>query len=288
LKDFKQIVWLASYPKSGNTWLRLLFDAYYLNDLDINEIVCSIGDDGVVRHMPGDGIAINTAPVDVQQLTHPMAMLRTVLAYDAVKAKIPLLVKTHQPNMVANGIELLPECLTKATILIVRDPRDVFPSFANHMGSTHDEAVEQMKNKYQILSANEQCVSNFLSSWDAHTESYLAPSNHNVLVVKYEVMRADPEGEFARILKHIGEKPDMERVKRAVEMTDIAKLNKLEKEHGFREGSYKAKDPFFNTGQVGKKIAPHHKSMLERAFRKTMLKLGYLGRKSANGTVELH
>jgi len=284
--DFKQIVWLASYPKSGNTWARLFLDAYFLGELDINEILCSLGDDGISRYHVGDGSPIWKYPVDIQQLARPMAMLRTVRAYQDSPQPFPLFVKTHQANVVANGIELLPEALTKATIHIVRDPRDVLPSFANHMGSDLDKGFEQMANKYQLLAASENRVADFLGAWDAHAEAGLAAVGHNPLLIRYEDLRADPQEWFSRMLAHAGVDPEPDKVKRAIALTELSKLQAREKKEGFTEASRKAKEPFFNTGKVGKKIPPQYKSKIERAFRKTMKKLGYLEKHS--GVVQLH
>lgn len=285
--DFKQIVWIYSYPKSGSTWTRLFFDAYFLGDVDINEVVTSVGDDGIQRYAVGDGSPIWQWPVDIQQLARPMAMLRTVRAYQSMPdPKPPLLVKTHQANMVANGIELLPEALTKATIHIARDPRDVFPSFANHMGSDFDKALEQMTNKYQLLAAAENRAADFISSWDAHAEAGLSARAHNNLLVRYEDLRADPVRWFAKMLTHAGVEPDLGKVEQAVALTELSKLREREAKEGFTEASNKAKEPFFNTGKVGKKIPPQYKSRIERAFRKTMKKLGYLEKSS--GVVQLH
>ena len=290
MTEFNKIVWLASYPKSGNTWVRLFLDAYFLGELDINEIVTSVGDDGIDRYKTGDGTAdVWKWPVDIQQLTRGMAMLRTVLAYnDTPHGNLPLFVKTHQANVVANGVELLPAALTKATIFLVRDPRDVFPSFANHMGSEYDVAIDQMANKYQLLAAAENRVADFISSWDTHTNAFLDAKEHNTLLVHYEDLRADPETWFTTILEHSGVDPDRERVREAIELTKLSRLRKQEESAGFSEASRKATDPFFNTGKVGKKIPAQYKSMIERNFRKTMLKLGYLGKKASDGTIKLH
>lgn len=280
MNEFRQIVWIASYPKSGNTWVRLFLDAYFLGELDINEIVTSIGDNGIERYNVGYDADLWRWPIDIQQLTRGMAMLRTVLAYnDTPHGDLPLFVKTHQSNAVANGVELLPAALTKATIFIVRDPRDVFPSFANHMGSDLETAFEQITDKYQVLAAQKHRVGDFISSWGASTEAYLSSDQHNTLVVSYENLRKDPVSEFSSILRHSGIEPDMDRVRSAVDLTELSKLRKKEQDAGFGEGSDKAKDPFFNTGEVGKSIPSQYKSRLERAFRKTMLTLGYLGKK---------
>ena len=286
MTEFKKINWLYSYPKSGNTWVRLLFDAYFRGELDINEILCSVGDDGIQRYDLGDKSPIGNWPIDIQQLMRPAAMLRTVTSYNAVDLDIPLIVKTHQANVIANGIELLPAALTRSTILLVRDPRDVMPSFANHLGLDHDEATAVMENKSQVLAAKEHRISDYLGRWDDHVESCLAANEHNVMMVRYEDLRENPDSWFWKMLEHVGVKPDEARVQKSVEMTELSRLRKLEKEKGFGEGSAKAKDPFFNTGEVGKKISAGHKSRIERAFRKTMVRLGYTGKRS--GVINLH
>jgi len=284
--DFRQIVWLASYPKSGNTWVRLFLDAYFLQELDINEIVCSVGDDNIARYNLGDDSPIWRWPVDIQQLARGTAMLRLVTGYKGSDVGIPLFVKTHQANVVANGVELLPQSLTKATIYLVRDPRDVFPSFCNHMGLDFDKGLAEMTNPYDVLISSKIKAADFLSSWDKHVESYLAAKDHNVLLVHYEDLKEDPQHWFTRILEHAGVTPDPLIVRRAIEMTKLSRLREAEQKDGFREGSAKAKEPFFNTGETGKNIPPSYRSMIDRAFRKTMTKLGYRGK--ANGAVKLH
>jgi hypothetical protein len=88
------------------------------------------------------------------------------------------------------------------------------------------------------------------------------------------------------MLAHAGVDVDLEKVKKAIEITELSKLRQREEKEGFTEASRKAKDPFFNSGKVGKKIPPGLKSRIERAFRKTMKKLGYL--EKASGVIQLH
>ena len=178
--DYRKIIWIASYPKSGNTWVRCFLDAYFLGELDINELLCSIADDRADKQQIGDGSDIVKLPVDIQHLTKPMGMLRIVRKYVQDGEKIPLFVKTHTANLLANGIELLPECLTKATIHIIRDPRDVLPSFANHMGCDIDQGIEWMQDKYRTLTGDGTRIADLISSWDYNANSFLNTETHNV------------------------------------------------------------------------------------------------------------
>lgn len=279
--SYKQIVWIASYPKSGNTWVRAFIDAYFLGEVDINQMVCSVSDDTSTRYQVGDGSDIRLEPVDIQMLARPMAMLRLVKLYNANKIDgVPLFVKTHSAHMIANGIEQLPEMLTKATVFIVRDPRDVLPSFAAHMGISLDEAIDAMSDRYRVLFAGQKQAkcAELISSWLQNTESFINADSHNVMVIKYEDMLADPCKEMARILRHSGIEPDMDRVKTAVEMVSLANLKKQEEKAGFNEGSPYA-DAFFG----GKKEKPTDIQLhrIKKLFEKPMRKLGYLNEKRA-------
>lgn len=287
--DYRQIVWIASYPKSGNTWVRLFLDAYFLNELDINDIVASVADDRAGLYDVGDGSQPERLPVDLQHLTRPMALLRLVRTYNADNHGIPLFVKTHTAHMLANGIELLPESLTKAVIFIVRDPRDVVSSFAKHMGCDIDQAITWMDDKYRTLTSAPGRMADFTSSWDGLTLSFLNADTHNVKVFKYEDMRADPVGVFSEILRHSGVDPDPLRVRQAIKLVELDKLRDIEKDMGFMESSPHAKNQFFGKGEVGgwkKKLSAKHAYRIEKLFRRVMKRLGYM--EKSVGTVNLH
>lgn len=277
--DYKQIVWLASYPKSGNTWVRCFLEAYVLGEVDINDLAISIPDDISYRHQVGDGSDPKTYPVDIQALTRPMSLLRLVRMYQDNKIEgVPLFVKTHNAHVVANGIELLPMSLTKSVIYLVRDPRDVVVSFSKHMGCDIDQGIKWFLDKYRVLEDNRSAkMTDFVSSWSANVSSYANADTHNVLCVRYEDLKENPVEQFTKIIQHAGLVPDVQRVRRAVEAVAISKLREQEKDKGFRESSPYAKDKFFGEGVTGKwrdvltlpqkyKIERHCKSMLDRFY----------------------
>lgn len=281
--DYNQIVWIASYPKSGNTWVRMFLDAYFLQEVDINDIVCSVGDDNASRHLVGDQSNPIEYPIDIQMLTRPMALLRLVRAFMTNKQTgIPLFVKTHAPHVLANGIELLPHSLTKAVIYIVRNPYDVAPSFAKHMGVTVDKAIEAMDDKYKVLQGSEEQnkVGDLLGAWDAHVSSFINADSHNVMWVRYEDMLARPVEAFSRILRHSGIEPDEGRVKAALEMVEIDKLRKQEEKSGFIESSIHAKNQFFGKGGSANrsKLTDANKFMIRRKWGRVMKRLDYISR----------
>lgn len=283
--EYRKIVWIASYPKSGNTWARLFFEAYWLGEeFDMNDIVTSVGDDIAYNYQIGDDSDIVKLPVDIQQLARPMAMLRLVRSHNATRGdKIPLFVKTHQAHLIANGIEILPESLTKATICIIRDPKDVLPSFAKHMGFNLDTALDAMQDKHRVLGSKDARVSEFISDWRTNVNSYLNADTHNVKNYLYEDMLNDPVGQFSSMLKHAGVEPDIDRVKKAVDIVSLSKLRDREKKEGFKESSPNAKNRFFGEGgsKSRDKLTPKHIHRIERGFGQVMKRLGYLKQKAA-------
>jgi len=278
--DHRQIVWLASYPKSGNTWVRCLLDAYFLREVNINELLSSISDTTASWYDVGDGSRIQDLPIEIQQLARPMAMCRLVRQYMDTDKSIPLFVKTHSPNMIINGLEFLNEMLTKATIYIVRDPKDILPSFSKHMGVDLDTGLEWMMERYRTLSPNDRSVADFLGAWDAHARSFLDDDCHNTLWVRYEDMLKNPVDSFTRILEHSGVEPDKERVEAAVQLTNLSRLRKQEKETGFCESSPKAKNEFFGKGgsESRGKLSLKNTHLIEKKFGSIMKRFGY-GRK---------
>lgn len=281
--DYRKIVWLASYPKSGNTWIRCFLDAYFMGEVDINELLSTVSDDVALWYKLGDGTDPQDLPIEIQQLIRPTALVRLVKHAIENPRPIPLFVKTHTPNLLINGIEMLPANLTKAVIYITRDPHDVLPSFSKHMGTDVDGGLEWMQQKYRILDANKTCVANFIGAWDAHVKSFLNDDCHNAMYVRYEDMLERPVESFTAILKHSGITPDEERVKAALELVELSKLRKQEQEKGFNESSPKAKNQFFGEGGSSKRkfLTPRQTHGIEKNFGAVMKRLGYLKKRVA-------
>lgn len=285
--DLRNIVWLASFPKSGNTWVRMLFDAYILGqEPDINKMVTSVSDDHAGRYQLGDGTNVLDLPIEYQLLARPMAMLRLSRAFagNNPDPRFPLICKTHCANMSASGVELMPHQLTKATIHLIRDPRDVVSSFAKHMGLGIDDAIEAMTKPNLVSFGKEQGKSfDIICSWRRNVESWVADDLHNTRTWRYEDLRAYPEEMFSKMLEHIGCPVDKERVAKAVELTTLDRLRKQEREKGFVEASEHQKDDtnrFFGKGAVGgwkTKLTEIQVRKIERSFGKLMARYGYIG-----------
>lgn len=270
--DYKQIVWIASYPKTGNTWARCFFDAYFIGDVDINELLTTISDAKTAAYNLDDS-DMTSERMEIQHLVRPSALLRTVKTYLSTTQEIPLFVKTHNANLLINGYELIPETLTKAVIYITRDPRDVLPSFSKHMGVDMNKGLEWMQDKYRMLGGEGKII-DFLSSYKNHVNSYLNSDTHNMITIRYEDMLSDPIDSFSKMLKHAGVNPDRNQVIKALEIVKLDRMKKAELKHGFSEDSKHAKGQFFGTKH--KQISPKQKHAIEKACFRLMKRLNYV------------
>ena len=243
------ITWLASFPKSGNTWVRLFIDAYHHDRApDINSMFGTITDQALrwYQACSPDPVA-DMAPRELA-LLHPAAMMNLCnsLTYT------PKLVKTHNANIGVSGCRLLPELLTERVVYVVRDPRDVVISYAKHFGIDIDTAIERLTDDRVSLfdPLDRGKAQHWTCSWARHVQSFVQADDLSVTVIKYEELHQDPVKYFSWILKWLEIDPDPARVQRAVDNCALAKLQDQEAKRGFKECSHKA-DRFFGEGRAG-------------------------------------
>lgn len=283
--NHKQIIWLASYPKSGSTWLRLFIEQYLLGKYDLNNLVSSISDNISTRYGAGVGEDVTKLPVDVQMQMRGVGLFRLVRMFQANRPHkdFPLLVKTHSANLIPNGVTMIPPAFTKSVVHIVRDPRSVAISFAKHLGVDIDTAIQYMGDDLRVLnSAGDMKMHDFLSSWRLHTKSFVEGDLVDTLTVRYEDMMSDGVPTFSKILDHVGIAVDPARVESSLEAVRLSKLRERERETGFIEASPKNKDGFF--GQGGSKwhtLKPYQIKRLEKFAGPYMERFGYKGRLAA-------
>ncbi len=245
------ILWLASYPKSGNTWLRLFLHNYLkdttsplpIDDMDLTE---------------RDTAAIWYRPHVEGEPAH-MDFKATMRARPAAQAEIAafrdgtIIVKTHVPLIEIDGRPLIVPELTKGAIYIVRNPLDVCLSLAHYWGCPVDEAIGEMGSTYLRSGPADTTrqVWDFYSSWSVHGRSWGTAELPAKLILKYEDLAADPNAGFAQLALFLEGRPaDPERVERAVRHSDFKLVQRQEREHGFRE-QVRAGRAFFRRGRAG-------------------------------------
>lgn len=287
-------VWLASYPGSGNTWLRILIGALSLKEgaaLDIN------------RLPKNGGIASGRPPfdqstlIDSGLLTHDeIDALRPYVYEDLVGKQRPV-----TPNGTGNSRQVtfakvhdaytltsLGEPLlggrrgAKAALLIVRDPRDVAPSLANHNRSTIDEAIDYMNDPSVALCGRvDRRYDQFrqkLTSWHGHSASWLDQGDIPVHVVRYEDMKRDTVGTILAAMDFVGWKVTKGAAERAVALARFDNLQAQENSAGFSEWRDRTGRRFFRRGEAGAwrdTLTPEQVQRLEAAHAPMMTRLGY-------------
>lgn len=273
----KSLMWLASYPKSGNTWMRA-FLANYIFNLDqpipVNQLSrIGIGDANTLAHRRVAGG--NFDPRDPRQtIAVRTRMLETINSNGADLN----LVKTHNQNAPAFGTELIPRRLTKGAIYILRDPRDMALSYASHHGFTLEETVVRLNRPDNATAGNDHNVHQFLGTWSDHVRSWIRARGFKVHTVRYEDMLAEPERTFGGVVKYLAIGEDDERLAKAIDFSSFDQLRSQEARTGFVENSDK-QDRFFRTGKAGvwrEQLDPALADRIASDHQRIMRQFGYL------------
>jgi len=250
----KNIVWLASYPKSGNTWMRI-FLANYLFDrktpMPINQVHQLGMGDSIERAYRIVAQAAGHKSFDLADYRQTLALRDRVLAAIAGNGAEVNLVKTHNNRTRAFGVELIPPQLTRSAIYILRNPLDMALSYARQFDHSPEGAAETIGRSDNSSAGTHGTVTQFFGTWSDHVRSWARCRAFPVLVVRYEDMQADPDAAFTRVLKHLGLSPDPERLARAVRFSSFDELSKQEAAEGFIERSAAAREAFFHSGRSG-------------------------------------
>lgn len=273
----RSIVWLASYPKSGNTWMRVFLANYLLNTrkpLSINEVRrIGSGDSmaGAYHAVAGRKLDLNRVALCLQ---YRHKVLRGIVNNNADIN----FVKTHNARVTAYEVELIPEKFTRASIYIMRNPLDMVLSYARHYAMSHEEAVERITHPDNANLPTETSVADFLGTWESHVRSWVKYAPWPRLVLRYEDLLDDPETHFAKVLDLIGVPVDQERLRRAIRFSSFDELSKQEEESGFIEKP-KESEKFFGKGKKDQwktDLAPELADIIREKMGETMKRFGYL------------
>ncbi len=273
--------WLASYPKSGNTWLRLALPALGQGKKVDFSAVSDFAPIAASRVVFDRVMAIESSDLTPDEI----ALLRP-RCYEALAEleQKPLFRKVHDAwGLTPAGEPLFPASVTLGTICVVRDPRDVAVSFAHHLGHGIDRIIAQMNDRqFQLVSQQTRLAEQLpqhLGDWSGHVAGWLtAPGARAPLLVRYEDMQADAARELRRIAAYVGWSATDEAIMRAVDATRFDVLRAAENEHGFRERPGAAQR-FFRQGRIGgwrDALTAVQVESIESAHGGMMRRLGYL------------
>lgn len=293
--------WLASYPKSGNTWFRLVV-ANLHGAQDTPADINNLPERGGIAsaRQPFDNILL----VESGILTHDEVDRMRPMLYrhmaqeqeadfdgslqiseedDRIDTKVGL-VKVHDSYTMTDRAEPLMGGAQAAggAILIVRDPRDVAPSLANHSARGIDQAIADMADPGFAFCAGRSGQPNQLRqkllSWSEWHASWLDQTDIPVHLMRYEDMQSDPVAAIGAALEFAGRPACRTALERAVELARFDRLQSMEAEAGFREAP--TGRTFFRKGIAGgwrSELSEAQVAQIESDHADMMARLGYHG-----------
>jgi hypothetical protein len=282
-------VWLASYPKSGNTLVRSLLAAYFFSKDGIHSF-------DLIKNIKQFPHASLFERLGVNIKNEKEVIKNYIKVQESINKKNEVqFLKTHSYlfNIEGNNFTDLNNSL--GVIYIVRDPRNVVTSAANFLNISPVDAADNLIHTTQL--AVDPLGSNLLDksivysgTWNGNFNSWKSfKSQGKYLLIKYEDLIANKEESLKKILKfiyklkNINFEIDETKIKNVIESTNFENMKNLEKEKGFEEAQInketKEKIPFFNLGPKNdwkKLLDLEIIKKIEKAFGKEMKELGYL------------
>ncbi|GAB4363035.1 MAG: sulfotransferase domain-containing protein [Kiloniellaceae bacterium] len=272
------ILWLASYPKSGNTWMRSFLANLILDEAEplalkrISEVCPSEPAEIWFRPLsprpPSELAPAEIAALRVRAQERAVSLNKNV---------IPM--KTHSYLGEDCGHPIFSMKATFGAVYIIRDPRDVVISAADHFGLTLDAMIDKLADPLATCAAMPGTIVHELqSSWSNHVESWTKWNHPGIFTVRYEDLLADPLDQFGRVARHFGIATDKARIEKAIGFSSFKQLQKLEAEQGFAERSLHS-ERFFRSGRSGgwrDTLTPEQVKRIESDHAVQMKRFGYL------------
>lgn len=274
------IYWLASYPKSGNTWFRV-FLQNLLEDgdapADINAL--RTGHIASSRSWLDDVLGFDTADLTPEEI----AALRPEVYRWHLRSNDIGYYKIHDAwSVTPQGEALASREATLGALYLIRSPLDVAPSAAHHWQCSVDEAIERMASPDMGLMRARgglyTQVTQRLLTWSAHVLSWVDAPGLRCLVVRYEDLVADPLPTFTAAAEFLEAPHDEARVARAIQHSSFDEVARQESERGFRERPARA-PRFFRHGTSGgwrDQLTPQQVARLVADHGEVMRRFGYL------------
>ena len=248
MTDLRRIIWISSFPKSGNTWMRLLLGYYFLPrdaEFDINTIFRFTTAD--VRQDFYDKAA--GRPFVAASVQDWLKLRPKALRLIAASKPGFHFVKTHCMIGLAEGVPLIPPDVTAGAIYLIRNPFDVAPSYARHQGVDIDQTIELMADQ-QNFHGSRKNIFELIGRWDTHIHGWTNAKGLACHVVRYEDLLADTERSFRDLLGFLNAEINDGQLRRAIRLTRFNELQKQEQEKGFRERPAQM-ERFFARGAAG-------------------------------------
>ena len=280
------IIWLSSFPKSGNTWMRAFLCSYLY--LDLNKENFSFDLLNKIKRFP-----------NINQLNDigikPKSFIDVARSWIAAQNHINLnskinLLKTHQAFGSFENFPFTDSINTLGAIYLVRDPRDVLISYAKHMKQDIDKTLDLVledDSKGNLFEGKNNVIGEVRGSWSQHYNSWKYSNLKEKIIIKYEDLINNPFNTFSKVINYLNYlfqklsfslETNDERIRKCIEISNFNNLQNLEKKLGFDE-NIKPGAFFFNKGttkQWQDELNDKILYKIEKKFKKEMKELNYI------------
>tara|TARA_Y100001970_G_scaffold24488_1_gene29142 strand:+ start:1515 stop:2363 length:849 start_codon:yes stop_codon:yes gene_type:complete len=281
MDDLKNLLWVASYPKSGNTWMRAILTSLFYSDDGIFDFKLLPKIDQFEKLQYFDFVK-NINIEEYKKLNElPTISKYWVEAQKRIESKELIFFKTHSCNYSHNNLNYTNQIKTRGGIYIIRDPRDVAVSYSKFIGESIDLTIDYMLAQSRQIWNQNKSVGIIVSRWDYHVASWLnlkAP----IIFIRYEDLLDKTEKILSELINFLTEElrikinVNQKKIDNIIQSTSFSLLKQKEEKEGFREASKSS--VFFREGksmQWKNDLNEKQISKLETNFSETMKKFNY-------------
>ena len=269
-------MWLASYPKSGNTWIRAFLHNLILRaelSYDINKInLLSVGDSA--KEWYEEFLQKPYADWTIEEIAAVRAKAHARIAglTDGL-----IFVKTHNALVAHAGIPMVSSELTAGAIYMIRNPLDVVISLSHYLDMDLDSSISVMNESLVARSGNENVVYQVWGSWSENVATWTRKLDPSLFVMRYEDLLMDPAVPFTALVEFLYLRPTRRELEKAIENSRFDALQAQEQKHGFVE--MPSSGQFFRKGTSGQWKELLSKNQIQAvvdAHYEQMSRFGYL------------
>ncbi len=273
------LIWLASYPKSGNTWARMFLS-------NLAAIMA-----GETEKLALNAVARFSHSADFQIYFEEVLGFKATAQHcneiAAVRHKVQqkiadtyeglIFLKTHNALVIDRGHPVINYAVTSGAVYIVRNPLDVAISLAHHSGKGIDDAIQTMATEGAETLIDNRSIHEVWSSWSRHVGSWTRKPHPAIRVMRYEDMLADPQASFTALTRHLQLDATPDQISLAVSRSSFENLQDEEERSGFAERPKEAQR-FFREGRIGQWREVLTQPQIDRIVadhREQMARFGY-------------
>ena len=274
--------WLASYPKSGNTWFRVFISNLLSSEsaaVSINALIPL----GQANSRDGIDAVLGFCSGDLYQ-DEMQALRPSVYAWQQKNLTNTCYMKTHDAcERVASGDLVICQQATAGALYLIRNPLDIAVSYANHRSCSVDSAIDCLNDPHHCLAEHDSTkqkkqIEQRLLSWSMHVESWLDTPEVETMPVRYEDMLATPQETFTKAAAFLRLPTDRDTINQAIRNSSFQGLRKQEESSPFRERPPRV-SRFFRSGSAGGWRTDLSTKQVDRIIREhesVMHRFGYL------------